>query len=267
MDNPIGIFDSGIGGLSVWIELKKQLPQENFIYVADSGNCPYGDKSNHEIIDLSLKITNFLLDKKCKLIVVACNTATAAAISKLRNKFNISFIGMEPAIKPAALNTESGVIGILATNGTFNGELFKETSAKYTGHIETIIQPGIGLVELVENNQTNSNEAKELLKKYLKKMISRKADKIVLGCTHYPFLTKTINKIIPKSIEVVNPAPAIANRTQHILIEDKLQNKITTTGKTEFYSTGNTELLKSFLHTEFKLNELVYSLDLDKIVE
>ncbi len=240
--NPIGIFDSGVGGLTVWNELNKNLPHESFIYLADSENCPYGEKSQDEIINLSKQNTEFLLSKKCKLIIVACNTATAAAIETLREIYPIPFVGMEPAIKPAALNTKTGTIGVLATKGTFKGQLFKETSAKYTNKIDTLAQIGDGLVQLVERNEIDSTEARTLISKYLTPMIEKGADKIVLGCTHYPFFKNIIADIIPSNIEIIDPAPAIASRTIDILKGKQVLNN-NRSGKTAFYTNGNKEII------------------------
>lgn len=253
-DYPIGIFDSGVGGLSVWKEVTKLLPSENIIYLADSANCPYGAKIQDEIIQLSIKNTEFLLKQKCKIIIVACNTATAAAIETLRNNYKIPFIGMEPAIKPAAQNTNTGKIGVLATQNTFKGSLFKNTSEKYAAHIDKIIQIGEGLVELVENGEANSPKASQLLKKYLNPMIEANVDQIVLGCTHYPFFSKKIKEIIPASIRIINPAPAIAERTRSVLAENKLEN-LGNKAQYSFYSTGNTKILKNLLQ---EINEKEY---------
>ncbi len=241
-NNPIGIFDSGVGGLTIWDELRKNLANENFIYLADSKNCPYGEKSQEEIRKLAKINTDFLLSKGCKLIIIACNTATAAAIDVLRANYAVPFIGMEPAIKPAALNTKTGRIGVLATKGTFNGKLFKETSAKYSNEIETFIQVGEGLVELVEKNEINSLESKTLLKKYISPMLEKGIDKIVLGCTHYPFFINEISKITPSNIEIINPAPAIANRTKNILKENNLSSNYSEKS-TEFYTNGDVTII------------------------
>ena len=149
-NNPIGIFDSGLGGLSVWKEILKLLPKESVIYYADSANCPYGEKPTSQISQLAQKIVDFLLVENCKIIVVACNTATAAAIQDLRTKYQVPIVGMEPAIKPAALRTRTGKVGVLATQGTLNGSLFKQTKEKYAQGVEVFTQIGYGLVELVE---------------------------------------------------------------------------------------------------------------------
>jgi glutamate racemase len=242
--NPIGVFDSGFGGLSVWIKLVDQMPNESIVYFADSANCPYGPKTQYEIIELSKKITEFLIEKQCKIIVVACNTATAAAIEYLRANYPITFIGMEPAVKPAAQQSKTGNIGILATKGTLEGRLFKETSQKYTHNMNVHIQIGEGLVEKVESGDLNSDSTLELLKKYLNPMIDCKIDHLVLGCTHYPFLTEIIRKITGDELNIVNPANAIAVQTQKKLAENNLLNHSKSRSDYEFYlNNGNKEIL------------------------
>lgn len=236
----IGIFDSGIGGLTVWKEIKALLPNENIIYFADSQNCPYGSKTHNEIITLSDKIVQFLLSNHVKIIVVACNTATAAAIDYLRTNYNVPFIGMEPAVKPAALNTKTGNIGILATESTFNGRLFKETSARFASDVKLNVQIGHGLVEIVENNLMDTLQANDLLEKYIQPMITANVDHIVLGCTHYPFLEKSIRKIIGNNkIKILNPAPAIARQTKNILTENNMLRSFNSSTEYIFYTSGN----------------------------
>lgn len=252
----IGIFDSGIGGLSVWKEVRKQLPMEDIIYFSDAKNCPYGNKTKEEIIALSKKNTEFLIKKKCKLIVVACNTATAAAIDTLRKLYAIPFVGMEPAIKPAALHTKTNCIGILATKGTFDGRLFKQTAAKFTEHIQTIVQQGDGLVELVEQDEVGSLKSNELLKKYLLPMVEKGVDKIVLGCTHYPFFTDEIRKIIPENIDIINPAPAVAKQVAKVLGEQGLLNKTNDNICCNFFSSADTTIMKKYIQKMQKKNHL-----------
>lgn len=244
-NSPIGIFDSGAGGLSVLSELVKSLPNESYIYFGDSANCPYGSKPTKEIIKLSDCITQFLLEKECKLIVVACNTATAAAIDHLRKTFNVPFIGMEPAIKPASLNTKTKSIGVLATAGTFKGRLYIETSKKYASDVNVCYQVGEGLVELVESGKAQSSEAEVLLRKYVEPMIDCNIDHLVLGCTHYPFLKPILEKILPKEINIIDPAPAVAKQTKKILEENNLIVKKNTTPNIAFYSSSNTAILKT----------------------
>jgi len=224
MDNgPVGIFDSGLGGLSVWREVRKLLPAEKLVYFADSQHCPYGRKSPEEITELARNITGMLVGKfGCKLIIVACNTATAAAIDTLRNEYPVPFVGMEPAIKQAALHTRTGCVGVLATKGTFDGRLYKATSRKYAKNIDVVVQIGDGLVELVEQNMMDTSEAHQLLLKYLQPMLSQNADQIVLGCTHYPFFKPQIEKIAGDGVEVIDPAPAVAKRAHELLEADNL---------------------------------------------
>jgi len=260
-NQPIGIFDSGVGGLTVWDKVRLKLPNENMIYLADSANCPYGNKPAEQIIKHAIYNTEFLLSKGCKLIIVACNTATAAAIETLRSKYSVPFVGMEPAIKPAALNSKTGKIGVLATKGTFNGQLFKSTSAKYASHIETIIQIGEGLVEIVENGELDTPKAFETIAQCVQPMLQKGVDKIVLGCTHYPFFKEKIEKIAGDRIDVIDPAPAIANRTWQLLEDHNLLRKANLPRSMEFYTNGNTQLLKELIYylsnLDTKVNKLV----------
>jgi len=213
----IGVFDSGVGGLTVLAELVRMLPNFSYLYFADAAFCPYGSKSNEQILQRARIATDFLLAKGCQLVVVACNTATAAAISSLRNSYSIPFVGMEPAIKPAAQTTKTKIIGVLATAGTFNGKLYQETVQRYAQGVEIIYRVGDGLVELVEKAKHKSPAARELLMKYIEPMISANADHIVLGCTHYPFFIHILNEIVPPNISIVDPAPAVALQTQRIV--------------------------------------------------
>jgi len=223
----IGIFDSGAGGLSVWKELIKLLPSEHYFYISDSAYCPYGPKSKDLIVKRATAISRFLIERGAEIIVVACNTATAGAITELRQQFDIPFVGMEPAVKPAAIETRTGVIGVLATQGTFNGRLYIHTSEKFAreNDIKIIERVGDGLVELVERGETETPEAEVLVKKYLDPMIEAGADYVVLGCTHYPFLINTINKVSDNKIKVINPAPAVAKQTKILLHRERKSNK------------------------------------------
>lgn len=247
-DNPIGLFDSGVGGTSIWREIHQLLPNENTIYLADSKNAPYGVKSKEEIIELSFKNTEFLLEKNCKLIVVACNTATTNAIKELRAKYNVPFIGIEPAIKPAANHSKTNTIGILATKGTLNSELFYEKIQNYS-NVTIIEQIGNGLVQLIENGKIESPEMKSLLKSYLNPMIKQNIDYLVLGCSHYPYLIPEIEKIIPKNIKIIDSGEAVARQTKFILEQKNLlkQSKKSTQ---LFYSNSDTSVLKNILGFE-----------------
>ncbi|MEN6619913.1 MAG: glutamate racemase [Rikenellaceae bacterium] len=241
----VGIFDSGVGGLSVWKELIGILPNNRFLYFSDNAYCPYGPRSRKEIISRAKSITDFFISNGVSLIVVACNTATAAAIDTLRRCYDIPFIGMEPAIKPAALHSKSGVIGVLATKGTFNGKLYHRTLERFASDINVIERTGTGLVEQVEAGEINFPKTRELLKRYINPMIEGGADHIVLGCTHYPFLLDEIRKIAGENVVIVNPAPAVAQHTYNTLIQYGLvsKDKLHPNRQTLFYSTGPIENL------------------------
>ncbi|MBP8066018.1 MAG: glutamate racemase [Flavobacterium sp.] len=245
-NKPIGIFDSGIGGTSIWKEIHKLLPHENTIYLADSKNAPYGQKSKEEIIALSCKNTEELLKQGCKLIVVACNTATTNAIKELREKYDVPFIGIEPAIKPAAHGTETQTIGILATKGTLNSELFNKAVATYS-NIKIVEQIGYNLVQLIEEGKIESEEMTELLQKYLKPMVEANIDYLVLGCTHYPYLIPQIKKIIPKHIKIIESGEAVAKQTQKILQKNDLLNHSEDKNTQTFYTNSDATVLKSIL--------------------
>ena len=219
-DAPIGVFDSGLGGLTVWSELRRKLPAESLVYYGDGKNCPYGDKSSGEVrehVDFAVKR---LLDRGVKLIVVACNAATAMTIDHLRATYPVPFVGLEPAVKPAALSSRSGVIGILATAATLKGRLFRETSQRYADRVRILSRVGEGFVELVESNREDSDEALATVRRQIEPMIEAGADRIVLGCTHYPFLASAMRRVIgDRDIELVNPAPAVERHTETLLRE------------------------------------------------
>ncbi len=259
-DQPIGIFDSGVGGLSVLKEIRKQLPNESIVYFGDSNNCPYGEKTKKEALVLARKNIEFLINHHCKIIVIACNTVTAVAIDSFRSDYHIPFIGMEPALKPAALQTKTKKIGILATENTINGNHFKQTFSKYGKDIEVFIQPGYGLVELVEKNDHTSEKAKILLEEYLAPMLDKGADTIVLGCTHYPFLKELIQEITFDDINVIDPSNAVAAQTKRVLEQLNLIETDVTNPKFQFFTTGNTEIIKSFLE-----NTVTSPFDLQKV--
>ncbi|MFQ3296487.1 MAG: glutamate racemase [Polaribacter sp.] len=221
---PIGFFDSGVGGTSIWKEVITLLPKEHTIYLSDSENAPYGEKSEEKIIALCEKNTEFLLKRNCKLIVVACNTATTNAIDFLRNKYHIPFIGIEPAIKPAALSTKTKTIGILATKGTLNSTLFEKTSGNIQKDIQVKETIGKGLVELIECGKLNSKEMTSLLTSFLQPMITNNIDSLVLGCTHYPYLIPQIREIVGEKIQIIDSGEAVAKQTKAILTTHKLLN-------------------------------------------
>lgn len=248
-NNPIGVFDSGVGGLSVLRELKHLLPYESFIYFADSGNAPYGSKSPEQIFNLSKRIVNFFLKKKVKIIVLACNTGTAHAIKKLRKIYTIPFIGMEPAVKPAALKTKTGHIGVLATIGTFRGKHFEKTMKTYVKNVQVHMQVGMHLVEFVELGNFDSPEVRHTLKKFINPMLLAGIDKLVLGCTHYPFLYEAIKAVInDDSVEIIDPSEPVARQTKSILYSFNLECSCNIPPKYTFYTTGkHTETLKNMV--------------------
>lgn len=250
--NPIGLFDSGIGGTSIWSAINHLLPHEDTIYLADSKNAPYGDKSKEEIIELSIKNTEFLLNINCKLIVVACNTATTNAIKELRTKYKIPFIGIEPAIKPAALNSKTQKIGILATKGTLNSELFYKNIEKFQ-EIKIIEQIGYELVTLIENGEINSDYTHQLLIKYLTPMINANIDYLVLGCSHYPYLIPQIQKIIPKNIKIIDSGEAVAKQTMAVLDNNSGLNENDSFGKHIFYTNSSPNVLSEILDNKHKV--------------
>ena len=253
IEQPIGFFDSGVGGTSIWKEVHALLPLESTIYLADSKNAPYGQKSKDEIIALSKKNTEFLLDKNAKLIVVACNTATTNAIKVLRESYDVPFIGIEPAIKPAALHSQTHKIGILATKGTLNSELFHQTVQNYS-QVKIIEQIGHGLVELIENGNLYSNEMSYLLKSYLQPMIEENIDYLVLGCTHYPYLIPQIKESLPKHIKIIDSGEAVARQTKHILAQNRLLEKLSnTTPFNYFYINNAPEVMENLLENKFQV--------------
>lgn len=255
MDNnrPIGIFDSGIGGTSIWAAIHKLLPNEKTIYLADSKNAPYGQKTKAEIISLSVKNTEFLLEMNCKLIVVACNTATTNAIQELRSKYKLPFIGIEPAIKPAATNSKTQKIGILATQGTLNSELFNKTAQMFQ-NTKIIEQVGHGLVQLIEEGNINSPEMTMLLQSYLNPMIAENIDYLVLGCSHYPYLIPQIKKILPDNIQIIDSGEAVARQTFAIL-KEKVGFSNLNENEPAFYTNSNPKVLSDILENKYKVIE------------
>lgn len=248
--NPIGLFDSGVGGISIWKEVQQLLPHESTIYLADNKNAPYGQKTKEEIIRLSCKNVDYLIDRGCKMVVVACNTATTNAIKELRSRYDIPFIGIEPAIKPAANQTKTETIGILATKGTLNSELFHKAVSNYK-HLNIIEQVGYNLVQLIENGDLESEEIKELLRTYLEPMVAANMDYLVLGCTHYPFLIPQIREIIPEHIRIIDSGEAVARQTKYLLEQNDLLNTSGEPVSHQFYTNSKAEVLKKLLGPEY----------------
>ena len=249
--NPIGLFDSGVGGTSIWKEVHALLPNESTIYLADSKNAPYGQKTQEEIIALSKKNTEILLNDNCQIIIVACNTATTNAIKVLRANYDIPFIGIEPAIKPAALHTKTQKIGILATQGTLNSALFHQTVSLYSD-VKVVEQIGYELVQLIESGAMHSEKMTELLKDYLLPMVAEDIDCLVLGCTHYPYLIPQIKKIIPNHIKIIDSGEAVAKQTKHIL---EVNNLFNTSNEVfhSFYINNPPEVMQQLIGSEFNV--------------
>lgn len=256
-NSPIGLFDSGIGGTSIWKEIHQILPNENTIYLADSKNAPYGQKTKDEIVHLSEKNVEFLLNKNSKIIVIACNTATTNAIDYLRNKYKVPFIGLEPAIKPAALLSKTGIIGVLATQGTLSSASYLKAE-KLFKNTQIINQIGFQLVSLIETGQIHSAKTKELLIKYLDPMVNKGIDHLVLGCTHYPYLIPIIEKIIPKNIKIIDSGLAVAKQTKTVLTELNLINKSLESSINEFYINTDSSVLKTFLTNTNSIYEIEF---------
>lgn len=237
--DPIGLFDSGVGGLSIMKEVRRLLPQEDLIYVADSKFCPYGEKTPAAIQDRARKITTFLLTQGAKLIVVACNTASVAALNELRAEFAVPFIGVEPAVKQAALFTKNKKIGVLATGLTLSGERFTSLVENYGGGLTVVNQACPGLVEAVEAGEISGPGTERLLQKYLQPLQEKGVDVVVLGCTHYPFLRPLVEKLVAPGVRVLDTGTPVAKQTKRVLTENKLLTLGPRAGKEWFYTSGD----------------------------
>jgi glutamate racemase len=241
---PIGVFDSGIGGLSILGAIHDQNPNEELLYLADQVHLPYGQRPLEEIRSLSIGITRFLLAQGAKLIVVACNTASAAALHNLRARFpHIPFVGVEPAVKPAARVTRSGRIAVLATPVTFQGQLFASTVNQHAEGVEVLRQPLPGLVEQIEAGRLDNPKTRALLEAPLGELRARGVDTVVLGCTHYPFLIPLMREILGPEVEIIHPAPAVARQAGRLLSEHALASSRNSEGGVVFYSTGDANRL------------------------
>jgi glutamate racemase len=220
---PIGIFDSGIGGLTVLRAIHQLMPDEPLLYLADQAHVPYGPRPLEEVRRFSEAITNFLLDQGARIIVVACNTASAAALKYLRQVFpEVSFVGMEPAVKPAAEHTHSGIVGVLATPATFQGELYASVVERFGQGVKLIQHTCPGLVSQIETGDLEAPETRLILEEALLPMLEQGIDTIVLGCTHYPFVIPLIQRITGPDVRVIDPAPALARQVQRLLVANDL---------------------------------------------
>jgi len=243
-NNPLGIFDSGLGGLSVLKEIRAILPNESILYFADQGRVPYGPRPKEEIRKFSDEITRFLLERGAKIILVACNTASAAALGSLRQTFpHVPFVGMEPAIKPAAEKTKTGAIGVIATHGTFQSERFAKVVERFAKGVRVLAQPSPDLVIQVEKGEFDTPRTREILHHYLDPLLADGIDSIVLGCTHYSFLAKVIGEVVGNTVEIVDPAPAVAKQVKRVIDQHGLAASVESTpnqkGTITAYTSGD----------------------------
>jgi glutamate racemase len=239
---PIGVFDSGVGGLSVLRAIRLELPSEDLIYVGDSGFAPYGEKPQEFVQARATAITEFLIGEGSKAVVVACNTATGIAVDLLRSRFpDIPIVAIEPAVKPAAAKTKSGVVGVLATTGTLASPNVTRLLNRYGVDVEILTQAGTGLVEQVENGELSTERTRALIEKYVRPLMERGADVLVLGCTHYPFLADEIRKVVGPDVEVMDPATPVAREVRRRLEVVGLLAQNGMPGSERFLTTGDPE--------------------------
>jgi glutamate racemase len=245
---PIGIFDSGVGGLSVLRAVRGQMFEESVIYFGDQGHIPYGPRQMEQIRNFSEAITKFLLERNAKIIVVACNTASAAALKYLREKFpNVQFVGMEPAVKPAAERTQTGKVGVLATPATFQGALYASVVERFAKGVELVQNTCPGLVQQIEQGNLSGDETRRILENALLPMLEKNIDTVVLGCTHYPFVIPLIQKIVGDNVRVIDPAPAVAKQTGRLLEASGMRSMSESRGEVNFFTSGPPRALKSIL--------------------
>ena len=236
---PIAIFDSGVGGLSVAKKIREALPQENILYIADSAHAPYGNKSQQYIVQRSVALVEFMLQQQAKIIVVACNTATLSAIKQLRSSFTLPIIGVEPGIKPASVITQSGVIGVMVTTRTAQLESFHELLQRYSNNLRIEVQPCEGLVEQIEQGDLLSLKTHNLIASYVEPLLSKGVDVIALGCTHYPFIMPVIENIVGHKIKIIETGTAVAKQVVRRMQEENCLAPDNQIGQERFYTTGD----------------------------
>ena len=245
---PVGVFDSGVGGLSILRAVRSEVPDEPIIYVGDQGHIPYGLRPLQQVRDFSEGITRFLLDKGAKLIVVACNAASAAALTYLRRTFpEIDFVGMEPAVKPAAEHTGTGVVGVLATPATFQGVLFASVVERFAGGVVLLKDACPGLVQRIEAGDLDGPATRRILETALHPMLEQNIDTVVLGCTHYPFVIGLIQEIVGDGVRVIDPAPAVARQVRRLLESRSLRHPPGGRVQMQFFTSGSQSSLESLL--------------------
>jgi glutamate racemase len=247
--DPIGVFDSGVGGLSVLCEIRRELPAEDLLYVADTANAPYGDRDAAFIRERALAIVSRLMDERVKAVVVACNTATGLAVDALRQRYELPIVAIEPAVKPAALQTRSGVIGVLATTQTLASERFSKLVATHASGVTVLTQPSPGLVERVEAGDLSSEQTRTLVASYVGPILARGADAIVLGCTHFPFLRRTIEAVAGPSVTIIDPAVAVARELRRRLDAAGLLASDGHEGTERVWTTGPAEKTRDVVAT------------------
>jgi glutamate racemase len=262
----IGIFDSGVGGLSVLREIRSLLPGENLLYVADQAHVPYGSRPVDQVRLFSEEITRFLLERGAKIIVVACNTASAAALHGLRKKFpEIPFVGMEPAVKPAAEHTKTGVVGVLATPATFQGALYASVVERFASGVTVLQHTCPGLVSQIELGEMDSPKTREILEDALLPMLEKGIDTVVLGCTHYPFVIPLIEQICGERVRVIDPAPAVARQTLRVLESAGLLTNAKDNSSVDFFTSGVVthfmSILKILINETRVINQVVWKGD------
>ncbi len=247
-NSPIGVFDSGVGGLSVLRAIRRVLPGESAIYFGDQIHIPYGPRPMEQIRRFSETITNFLLHQQAKIIVVACNTASAAALKDLRANFSeVQFVGMEPAVKPAAERTQTGRVGVLATPATFQGALYASVVERFANGVELFQNTCPGLVQQVEMGNLEGDETRQILEGALYPMLEKNIDTVVLGCTHYPFVIPMIEQIVGEGVRVIDPAPAVAKQIQRLLEAGGLANPASAGGVLKLFTSGDIKSLQPLL--------------------
>jgi len=262
-NRPVGIFDSGVGGLSVLQEVHQQYPLEDCIYIADQIHVPYGPRSRGEVLGFSEGIVRYLLGKGAKLIIIACNTASAVALAELRKKYpDVPFVGMEPAVKPAAEGTSSGVVGVLATPATFQGDLYSSTVEKFARGVEILKDTCPGLVDQIEGGKIDDPITRNILEKALTPMLEKGVDEVVMGCTHYPFVIPVIREIVGENVRVIDPAPAVARQAGRLLETFDLKSDRDREGEGHFLTTGDPgkmrKLIKELIKIQTEVNKLVW---------
>jgi len=235
---PVGLFDSGVGGLSVLRQIQRLLPAEDLLYVADNHHLPYGDKSPDFIRERALRISQFLIDQGAKALVVACNTATAAAVAQLRERFPLPIVGMEPGVKPAIEQSRGGRVAILATRGTLGSGRFRDLLQRHAAGAKVIVRPCPGWVELVEQPGTGPTELAQAVERHVAPLLRDGVDTLVLGCTHYPFLKPTIAELAGERVHIIDTGEAVARQLQRVLTESRLLNGRTGPGRIEFWSSA-----------------------------